>query len=90
MRPTPPATPAPATPAPAVSAGGGASAQIGAYNTREQAQAALAGAAGGRSTRVEPVERNGQTLYRAIVTGFPDRAAAQSFCGSRPGGCIVR
>jgi outer membrane biosynthesis protein TonB len=90
MRPTPPATPPPATPAPAaapvVSAGGGASAQIGAYNTREQAQAALAGAAGGRSTRVEPVERNGQTLYRAIVTGFPDRAAAQSFCGSRPGG----
>jgi hypothetical protein len=68
MRPTPPATPPPATPAPAaapvVSAGGGASAQIGAYNTREQAQAALAGAAGGRPTRIEPVSGTGRRSTR--------------------------
>ena len=87
MRPTPPPAAAPAaTAAPS----GGASAQIGAYNTRDQAQAALARAAGGRGTRIEPVERDGKTLYRALITGFPDRAAAQSFCGSVAGGCIVR
>ena len=67
------------------------SVQIGAFNTREQAQAALNRVAGGRIvTRVEPVDRNGTTLYRAIVTGFPDRTAAQAFCTVSAPGCIIR
>ena len=53
---------------------------------RGLSQAALAARAGNRPTRIEPVERNGQTLYRALVL-FPDRAAAQAFC---PSGCIIR
>ena len=85
-----PATPAPSTPPPATSGGGSVSVQIGAFNTREQAQSALARVAGGRSTRVEAVERNGATLYRAQVTGFRDRAAAQAFCATSAPGCLIR
>ena len=66
------------------------SVQIGAFNTREQAQTALNRIAGGRSTRVEAVERNGATLYRAQITGFRDRAAAQAFCSASAPGCIIR
>jgi cytoskeletal protein RodZ len=81
----PPAA-APATPA----AGGRVSAQIGAFNTRAQAQAALAARPGGSGQRIEEIERNGTTLYRAIVTGFSDRAAAQSYCSGVAGGCVIR
>jgi cell division septation protein DedD len=84
--PRPAPAPTTTTTTTSASAGGSASAQIGAYNTREQAQTALAARAGGRATRIEPVERNGTTLYRAMVL-FPDRAAAQAFC---PSGCIIR
>ena len=92
-RPTTPApAPAPTQPAPppAASSGGSVSVQIGAFNTREQAQSALARIAGGRPTRVEAVERNGATLYRAQVTGFRDRAAAQAFCAASAPGCLIR
>jgi outer membrane biosynthesis protein TonB len=94
-----PAGPAPAAPAPKAPAaaatppaagGGSVSAQIGAFNTREQAQSALARVAGGRSTRIEAVERNGTTLYRAQVTGFADRASAQAFCAASAPGCLIR
>ena len=66
------------------------SAQIGAFNTRAQAQAALARQPGGAGQRIEEVQRNGQTPYRAIATGFPNRAAAQSYCAGVSGGCIIR
>jgi outer membrane biosynthesis protein TonB len=91
-RPQPaPTTPPPtSTPAPAPSGGGAVSVQIGAFNSREQAQTALNRIAGGRSTRVEAVERNGTTLYRAQITGFSDRAAAQAFCSASAPGCIIR
>jgi hypothetical protein len=69
---------------------GPVSAQIGAFNTRAQAQAALARQPGGAGQRIEEVQRNGQTLYRAIATGFPDRAAAQAYCAGVSGGCIIR
>jgi serine/threonine protein phosphatase 1 len=47
----------------------------------------------GKTVRVEPVEKAGQTLQRVIVQGFPDLAAAEGFChelrqGSRA--CILR
>lgn len=100
-RPAPPAArpaPSPAAPAtaaptpPAVPAGtaGAVSAQIGAYNTRAQAQAALSRKPGGAGQRIEEVQRNGQTLYRAIATGFPNRAAAEAYCAGVSGGCIIR
>lgn len=76
--------PAPAAAKPAA-AGGPASVQIGAFSSAEIADkewsAAIARAGGsGRGKRVEKVERDGSTLYRTTVTGFPDRAAAQAFC----------
>lgn len=93
-----PAAPVPAAPAPQPTQAapppttsiGSVSAQIGAFNTRAQAQAALARQPGGAGQRIEEVQRNGQTLYRAIATGFPDRAAAQSYCAGVSGGCIIR
>jgi len=81
--------PAPTVP-PTAAAVGRVSAQIGAFNTRAQAQAALAARPGGAGQRIEEVQRNGTTLYRAIVTGFPDRAAAQAYCSGVPGGCVIR
>lgn len=91
--PTPQPAPAPTAPAaPRTPAGtaGAVSAQIGAFNTRAQAQAALARQPGGAGQRIEEVQRNGQTLYRAIATGFPNRAAAESYCAGVSGGCIIR
>ncbi|MDP8916808.1 MAG: SPOR domain-containing protein, partial [Pseudomonadota bacterium] len=85
----PPRT-APTPPATTAATGGRVSAQIGAFNTRAQAQAALAARPGGSGTRIEEIQRNGTTLYRAIVTGFPDRAAAQSYCAGVAGGCVIR
>lgn len=99
-RPAPPAAapvtarpapaPVPATAAPlAVPAGtaGAVTVQIGAYATRAQAQAALAGRPGGAGQRIEEVQVGGRTLYRAIATGFRSRAEAQGYCAS---GCIIR
>jgi hypothetical protein len=93
--PTPPAArPAPPPPQPNAAApaatGGAVSAQIGAFNTRAQAEAALARTPGGSGQRIEEVDRNGTTLYRAIATGFPSRAAAQAYCAGVSGGCIIR
>lgn len=82
--PKPLPTPAPAS-AKAAAAGPPASVQIGAFSSAEIAEkewsAAVARAGGsGRGKRIERVEREGATLYRTTVTGFPDRAAAQAFC----------
>ena len=46
----------------------------------------------GRGKRVEPVERNGQTLYRTAFTGF-SKADAQAFCNALKAAgkaCIVK
>ncbi|MBW3560597.1 MAG: SPOR domain-containing protein, partial [Proteobacteria bacterium] len=86
----PPAAAAAPTPRAPAGAGGAVSAQIGAFNTRAQAEAALARQPGAAGKRIEEVQRNGQTLYRAIATGFPNRAAAQSYCSGVSGGCIIR
>ena len=87
--------PAPKT-APAPAAGGGSAVvQIGAFASRELAQAELAkvagvsGNPGGRS--IEPAP--GKPLFRAAVTGFSSRADAQSFCGALKASgkqCFVR
>lgn len=79
--------PRPAAAAP-VASGGSASVQIGAFSSQAIAdsefnkiKAAFAGQTAGKGKRVEPVERNGQTLYRTLVTGF-SKADAQAFCNA--------
>jgi hypothetical protein len=34
----------------------------------------------GKGKAVQPLERDGKTLYRAYVTGFASVTAAQAFC----------
>jgi len=85
-------------PAPAA-AGGSASVQIGAFSSTAIAdaefakvKAAFASQTAGRGKKVEAVERNGQTLYRTLVTGF-SKADAQAFCAAlRASGrsCLVK
>ena len=84
--PKPPAA-KPAAPTPAAGATGVASVQIGAFSSNAEADkgwndaARIApGATAGKGKKVEPVERNGATLYRTLVTGFGSRAAAVAFC----------
>lgn len=82
--PKPPARPETTPPKP-TAGGGPASVQIGAFSSVEIADrewsAAVSRAGGsGRGKRIERVERDGSTLFRTTVTGFPDRAAAQVFC----------
>jgi outer membrane biosynthesis protein TonB len=77
--------PAPASAPKPAATGGSASVQIGAFSSAEIADrewsAAVARAGGsGRGKRVERVDRDGATLFRTSVTGFPDRASAQAFC----------
>lgn len=86
-----PAAPTPAaqapTPAPAA-AGGSAAVQIGAFSSTAIADAEFAKIANsfpqyasGKAKRVEPVERDGKTLYRTAFTGF-SKADAQAFCSA--------
>ena len=102
-----PAPPAKAVPAPervaaapaAPVASGSSSVQIGAFSSAAIAnseyakvQAAFARHTSGRGKRVEPVERDGQTLYRTAFTGFA-KADAQAFCAALKAAgraCIVR
>lgn len=104
VAPTPPpagAAPAPtrvaeATPAPAT---GSSVVQIGAFSSAAIAnseyakvRAAFASYTAGRGKNVEPVERDGQTLYRTAFTGFA-KADAQAFCAalkSAGRACIVK
>lgn len=46
--------------------------QVGAYPSREDAQRAAAGLGDGVRYRIEPVERQGATLYRVVLGGFLD------------------
>lgn len=90
--PAPAASPAPAT--------GGAVVQVGAFSSQALAEAgwakainAVPGEGAGKGRRVEPVQSNGQTLYRGYVTGFGSRAEASDFCEklkSAGQSCFVR
>jgi hypothetical protein len=85
-----PAAPSPKPappPRPSEAARPGGSAQIAAGASQAKAEAALAELRAaqpalmrGLSTRVEPVERAGVTLYRALVFGFSPPADPASFC----------
>jgi hypothetical protein len=68
---------------------GGARVQIGAFSSAALADrgwsdiaALMPGLMGGKSKHIEPVQKDGQTLYRTSVTGFSDRTAAAAFCDS--------
>lgn len=81
--PKPAATPAPAPAAPS----GGSLVQIGAYSSAALADKGWSDLAkafpapmSGKSKRVEPLERDGKTLYRTSVAGWGSKAAAQAFC----------
>jgi hypothetical protein len=93
------ARPAPPTAPPAAN-GGAAEVQITAAGSQAAAQAALDGLrvrfarqVNGRRGRIEPVETDGRTLFRALITGFGSRAEATQVCAAlRAGGqaCFVR
>jgi cell division septation protein DedD len=86
------AAPAPKPPpkaptAPTAAKPGAAAVQIGAVaspsladKTWNDAVAVAPGLAAGKGKGVEPVEKDGKTLYRTSVTGFASREAAQAFC----------
>lgn len=77
---------------------GGAAVQIGAFSSAALAQKGFADSAalvspGGRGKAVESVSRDGKTFYRATLTGFPDKEAAQVFCAklaAKGGRCMVK
>lgn len=84
-RPEPAPAPAPKPAAPvAAGASGAAAVQIGAFSSQAQAEKGLADAAriagGGKGRRIEPVQKDGSTLYRTQVTGFASRAEAVAYC----------
>lgn len=96
--PAQPAAAAVATsPAPA---SGGAAVQIGAYSSSALADkgysevaAAFPSQMAGKSKRVEPLARDGKTLYRGLIGGFSTRGDAQAFCATLKASgrtCIVR
>ena len=103
----PAAAHAPAPPPPPAQAAGAAAppagqswVQIGAASSpalAQQAWSAVAreqpGAMMGRGIKVEPVSKDGKTLYRTYVTGFSGRAQADAFCAKLKAAgrsCIVR
>ena len=87
----------PGAPTPAA-AGGHPSVRSGAVPRagiaeKEWGAAVAKGGGSGRGKRIEKVERDGSTLFRTTVTGFPDRASAQAFCDrlkSAGKSCFVR
>lgn len=59
--------------------------QLGAFSTRDKAEAAWTkaggdGALSGLAKRIEPVERDGKTLYRLRAGGVASRDAARALC----------
>jgi cytoskeletal protein RodZ len=82
---TPPAPKA--APAAAAPPGVAASVQIGAFSSQALADRGFSDAGriagvdiAGKTKRVEPIERNGATLYRTSVMGFASRTQAEAFC----------
>lgn len=66
---------------------GGGWVQIGAFSSPGLADKGWSdvaklepGGMAGKGRKFEPVQSNGKTLYRAFITGFSSRAAAQAFC----------
>ena len=66
---------------------GGVRVQIGAFSSAALADKGysdvstlLSGSMSGHAKHVEPVDKDGSTLYRTSVTGFSDRASAAAFC----------
>src|SRR6185312_6909422 len=87
------AAPANATPVPtpaqgaAPAAGAGRLVQIGAFSSAALADKGwndvaklMPGDMVGRTKSVEPVAKDGQTLYRGYIGGFATKAEAQAFC----------
>ena len=83
------AKPAAAQTSAPTAAGSGRLVQIGAYSSPGLADKGwndvakiMPGDMVGRTKSVEPVAKDGQTLYRAYIGGFGSKAEAQSFCSS--------
>jgi hypothetical protein len=71
----------------AATSASGARVQIGAFSSAALADkgysdvsALLSGFMAGKVKHVEPVDKDGVTLYRTSVNGFADRASATAFC----------
>ena len=83
LKPDPLAEAVPPKPA---KAPGGAALQLGAFSTAAKADAAWtaavghAPALGGLTKRVEPIDRDGKTLYRLRAAGVASKAAATELC----------
>jgi hypothetical protein len=88
LPPKPAATPAPKPAAPIAAAPAGSfGVQIGAFSSQALADQGYVDAGritgvdiAGKTKRVEPVQRNGSTLYRTTVMGFASRTQAAAFC----------
>ncbi|UAJ11575.1 SPOR domain-containing protein [Glacieibacterium megasporae] len=85
-------------PKPAKASGGSASLQLGAFSSAAKADAAWTAAVGhapalaALSKRVEPIDRDGKTLYRLRAGGVASKAAASDLCAKvKAGGdaCLV-
>ena len=63
--------------------------QIGAFSSRSKAQGAAESASTKYSPLVKTVNRNGKTLYKAILTGFASESEARSFIANRGSGFVV-
>ena len=63
--------------------------QIGAFSSHSKAQSAADSASSKYSPFVKTVNSNGQTLYKAILTGFSSESEARSFIANRGSGFIV-
>lgn len=82
-----PTAPAKVAAVPVAGATGAAMVQIGAFSSQALADkgwndaARIApGAVAGKGKKVEPIQKDGATLYRTAVTGFASRAEATAFC----------
>jgi hypothetical protein len=94
------AKPRPKPPAPGPvhrAVAGGLTVQVGALDSDADARRALKGVAslmaGGFTPTVQPVKVGDRTYYRALVSGFADRADAQAFCAQvthKGGTCLIR
>ena len=74
--------------------------QIGAFSSTALADKGFADVASalpkpmaGKTKRIEPLERDGKTLYRGLILGFADKGAATAFCATLKASghtCLVR
>ncbi|HEY2661956.1 MAG TPA: septal ring lytic transglycosylase RlpA family protein [Caulobacteraceae bacterium] len=71
-----PALPAPMTAPASAAPGDGYSVQAGAFSSRDNAERAAAQL--GDSATIRPLARGDTTLYRVVLAGYPDAAAAEA------------